>query len=117
MVLGREGQDWDRSDRRGGIVLPTLGLSIPLYPGHIFIFCASLIPHQVKLLPEAEQRQRTVVILLTCTTTKSYLVGRHGVRGLDPHQLTREGRQCFQWVSDQVTLKAVRLVEAEGKVR
>jgi hypothetical protein len=92
MVLGREGQDWDHSDRQGDIMLPTLGLSIPLYPGDIFIFYASLIPHQVKLLPEAERHKRTVATLFTCTTTKKFLQGKHkqldevnGDNGIEPH--------------------------------
>jgi hypothetical protein len=33
MILGAEGEDWDHSDRRGDLLLPTLGLSVPLYAG------------------------------------------------------------------------------------
>lgn len=73
MVLGRDGEDWDHSDGNGDIILPTLGLAIPLYPGDIFIFYASLIPHQVKLLPEHERHKRTVATLFTCAPTRKYL--------------------------------------------
>jgi hypothetical protein len=73
MVLGKHGQDWDHSNGQGDIILPTLGLAVPLYPGDVFIFYASLLPHQVKLLPEAERHKRTVATLFTCAPTRSYL--------------------------------------------
>lgn len=78
MVLGKEGQDWDHSDGKGDIILPTLGLSVPLYPGDVFIFYASLLPHQVKLLPEHERHKRTVATLFTCSPTRQYLEGTTG---------------------------------------
>lgn len=73
MVLGDPANDWDHSAGQGDIILPTLGLTIPLYPGDVFIFYASLLPHQVKLLPEAERHKRTVATLFTCSPTRAYL--------------------------------------------
>ena len=75
MVLGKQGQDWDHSEGKGDIILPTLGLSVPLYPGDIFIFFASLLPHQVKLLPEHDRPKRTIATLFTCSPTRVYLEG------------------------------------------
>lgn len=75
MVLGKAGEDWDHSDGKGDIILPTLGLSVPLFPGNVFIFYASLLPHQVKLLPLEERHKRTVVTLFTCSPTRVYLEG------------------------------------------
>lgn len=86
MVLGKEGQDWDHSDGKGDIILPTLGLSVPLYPGDVFIFYASLLPHQVKLLPEHERHKRTVATLFTCAPTRSYLEGSTGEKRKRPQQ-------------------------------
>ena len=73
MVLGNPANDWDHSDGSGDILLPTLGMAIPLYPGDVFIFYASLLPHQVKMLPKADQHKRTVATLFTCTRTRQYL--------------------------------------------
>lgn len=73
MILGREGDDWDHTDGKGDLMLPTLGLSVPLYPGDVFIFFASLLPHQVKLLPAEERHKRTVTTLFTCAPTQSHI--------------------------------------------
>lgn len=73
MVLGREGDDWDHSGGEGDLKLPTLGLSVPLYPGDILIFFASLLPHQVKLLPEEDRHKRTVATLFTCASTQLHV--------------------------------------------
>jgi hypothetical protein len=73
MVLGDPNNDWDHSTGCGDILLPTLGLAIPLYPGDVFIFFASLLPHQIKLLPEPDRHKRTVATLFTCSRTRSYL--------------------------------------------
>jgi hypothetical protein len=73
MVLGNPNNDWDHSNGCGDILLPTLGLSVPLFPGDVFIFYASLLPHQVKLLSKADQHKRTVATLFTCTRTREYL--------------------------------------------
>ena len=73
MVLGRKDQDWDHSGGRGDLLLPTLGISVPLYPCDIFIFFASLLPHQVKLLPAEERHKRTVATLFTCAPTRIHL--------------------------------------------
>lgn len=78
MVLGKENEDWDHSDGKGDILLPTLGLAVPLYPGDIFIFYASLVPHQVKLLPAHERHKRTVATLFTCARTRTYLENGEG---------------------------------------
>lgn len=78
MVLGKQGEDWDHSNGDGDIILPTLGMAVPLYPGDVFIFFASLLPHQVKLLPKAERHKRTVATLFTCAPTKDYLEGNTG---------------------------------------
>lgn len=78
MILGKEGQDWDHTNGDGDIILPTLGMAVPLYPGDVFIFYASLLPHQVKLLPEDERHKRTVATLFTCAPTKDYLEGNTG---------------------------------------
>jgi hypothetical protein len=75
MVLGNKEDDWDHSGGEGDIQLPTLGLAVPLYPGDVFIFFASLLPHQVKLLPEADRHKRTVATLFTCSPTRTYLQG------------------------------------------
>lgn len=72
-LLGREGEDCDHSNGDGDLKLPTLGLSVPLYPGDILIFFASLLPHQVKLLPEEERHKRTVATLFTCAPTQMHL--------------------------------------------
>jgi len=73
MVLGSPDNDWDHSQGQGDILLPTLGLSVPLFPGDVFIFYASLLPHQVKLLPEDERHKRTVATLFTCAPTRKHL--------------------------------------------
>ena len=78
MVLTKEGEDWDHSDGKGDIILPTLGLTVFLYPGDVFIFYASLLPHQVRPLPESEGHKRTVATLFTCTPARSYLEGPIG---------------------------------------
>jgi hypothetical protein len=78
MVLGNKDNDWDHSEGQGDIVLPTLGLSVPLYPGDVFIFYASLLPHKVKLLPEDQRHKRTVATLYTCAPTREYLEGSTG---------------------------------------
>jgi hypothetical protein len=54
-------------------MLPTLGFLIPLYPGNIFIFYASRLPHQAKLLPAAERHKRNVATLFTCLPTRVHL--------------------------------------------
>lgn len=73
MVMGEHGKDWDRSNGQGDIVLPTLGISIPLFPGDVFIFYASLLPHRVNALPREEQHKRTVATLFTCAPTRHHL--------------------------------------------
>lgn len=73
MVLGAEGDDWDHSDGKGDLKLPTLGLSVPMYPGDVLIFFASLLPHQVHLLPPEERHKRTVTTLFTCAPTQLHV--------------------------------------------
>jgi hypothetical protein len=84
MVLGRKDQDWDHSEGQGDIMLPTLGFSIPLYPGDIFIFYASLLPHQVKLLPAEQRHKRTVATLFTCSPTRIHLESKRKLQ--DRHE-------------------------------
>ena len=96
MVLGNKDNDWDHSDGQGDIILPTLGLSIPLYPGDIFIFYASLLPHQVKLLPSHERHKRTVATLFTCSPTRVHLKNSEA-RGIKRKQRDEE-------IPDQDTL-------------
>lgn len=93
MVLGKEGEDWDHSDGKGDILLPTLGMAVPLYPGDVFIFYASLLPHQVKLLPEPDRHKRTVATLFTCATTRSYLEGHVGHKRKRPAREDSHGAQ------------------------
>lgn len=73
MIMGEDGQNWDRSQGQGDIVLPTLGLSVPLFPGDVFIFYASLLPHKVKPLRFEEHHMRTVATLFTCGPTRQHL--------------------------------------------
>jgi hypothetical protein len=71
-------------------MLPKLGFSIPLYPGDIFIFYASLLPHQVKLLPDEERHKRTVETLFTCSPTRFHLESKRGVPASDENTV-RDG--------------------------
>lgn len=73
MVMGEDGKHWDQSQGQGSIILPTLGLSVPLFPGDVFIFYASLLPHQVKPLRPEEHHLRTVATLFTCGPTRQHL--------------------------------------------
>lgn len=76
MVVGNKNDYWDHSDGDGDVILPTLGLSVPLFPGDALVFYSSYLPHQVKLLPEADRHKRIVTTLFTCARTKADLEGR-----------------------------------------
>ena len=73
LVLGRQGADWDRSTGRGDLLLPTLGLAMPLYPGDILFFQPALLPHAVNPLSAAEVTHRTVITMFNCEPTTDYL--------------------------------------------
>lgn len=73
LVLGKDGDDWDHSTGRGDLMLPTLGLSLPLYPGDVVFFQPALLPHQVHPLSGDEVGKRTVITMFNCEPTMAYL--------------------------------------------
>lgn len=73
LVLGREGADWDRDTGRGDLLLPTLGLAVPLYPGDVLFFQPALLPHAVNPLRQEEVVHRTVITMFNCEPTMDYL--------------------------------------------
>lgn len=73
LVLGRKDEDWDHSDGKGALELKTLGVRMPLYPGDVVYFQASVLPHMVKRLQEEDRGKRTVMTLFTCHPTAKFL--------------------------------------------
>jgi len=73
LVLARTGDDWNHDDGRGDLILKTLGLAIPLFPGDVVYFQPSVLPHMVKALLESDVGKRVVVTLFNCGPTGKYL--------------------------------------------
>ena len=73
LVLGRQGGNWDRATGRGDLLLPTLGLALPLYPGDALFFQPALLPHSVNPLRPVEVAHRTVITMFNCEPTMEYL--------------------------------------------
>jgi hypothetical protein len=73
LVLGRKDNDWNHDNSRGDLLLKTLGLAIPLFPGDVVFFQPSILPHMVKKLAEDDIGKRVVVTLFNCGPTGDYL--------------------------------------------
>ena len=65
-MLGKEGDDWDHLTGRGDLLLPNLGLALPLYPGDVVFFQPALLPHAVNPLNPDEVARRTVITMFNC---------------------------------------------------
>jgi hypothetical protein len=94
MVMGSSDNDWDRSQAQGDLVLPTLGLSIPLLPGDVFIFYASLLPHKVNMLNASDRHKRTVATLFTCGPTRQHLQAAEAEQVPPPRCHMPAGSDC-----------------------
>ena len=73
LVLGKEGDNWDHSTGHGDLLLSTLGLALPLYPGDVVFFQPALLPHAVNPLNPDEVTRRTVITMFNCEPTLDYL--------------------------------------------
>ncbi|WVQ61872.1 uncharacterized protein L199_006887 [Kwoniella botswanensis] len=73
LVLGRENLDWDHTDGRGDLLLPTLGLALPVFPGDVVFFQPGLLPHRVVALKPEDAKKRVVITMFTCEPTTDYL--------------------------------------------
>ncbi|WVF71050.1 hypothetical protein IAT40_005847 [Kwoniella sp. CBS 6097] len=73
LVLGRKDRDWDHTDGRGDLLLPTLGVALPVFPGDVVFFQPGLLPHLVKALKPEDAKKRVVITMFTCELTTDYL--------------------------------------------
>ena len=58
---------------RRSLLLPALGLALPLYPGDVGFFQPLLLPHAVNPLNPVEVARRTVITMLNVEPTLDYL--------------------------------------------
>jgi hypothetical protein len=73
MVIGDKSRLWKTDKNQGSLVLPTLGLIVPLHIGDMVFFTAAELPHFFIPLNSGERDRRTVVTTYTCANLAAAL--------------------------------------------
>lgn len=94
IVAAEEGQDWDHSNQKGDIQLPTLGISVPLYPGDIVFFQSAILPHRVVPLDKEDRHKGNIATCFTCGRMSNYFNAK-AIPKMEPLLLLTDDRDTM----------------------
>ena len=95
LVLSEGDADWDRSNSKGDLQLPTLGFTLPLYPGDVVYFQSAVLPYRIVQLDTNDQKKRTIATCFTCSRSSPFFQNAMAELGatspVDPIVKSEEG--------------------------